>query len=54
MIYLLLWILLAAFVGYLGRHRAAGFLGSFLASLIFTPLAVVIVLILSRPAPQGQ
>jgi uncharacterized membrane protein len=52
MIYVLLWVLLAAFVGYLGRHRAAGFMGCFLASLLFTPLTVVIVLILSKPAPQ--
>lgn len=46
----LLWLLLAAAVGYMGRDRAAGFLGTFLAAVFFTPLVVVIVLLLSQPA----
>jgi hypothetical protein len=54
MIYFLLWLLLSVFVGYLGRHRTAGFLGTFLASVLLSPLVVIVVLILSRPAPQAH
>lgn len=50
MVVTLLWLLLSAFVGYLGRNRAAGFMGTFIAALLFTPLIVSIVLIVSQPA----
>lgn len=54
MVITLLWLLLSALVGYMGRNRAAGFMGTFIAALLFTPLIVVIVLIVSRPAPQPR
>jgi hypothetical protein len=50
LVYTLLWFLLAALIGYLGRHRAAGFLGFFLASVFFSPLVAFLILVLSRPA----
>jgi hypothetical protein len=54
MVLTLLWLLLSALVGYMGRHRAAGFMGTFIAALLFTPFVVVIVLIVSQPARQPR
>jgi hypothetical protein len=51
---LLLWLLLAVVVGYMGRHRAAGFFGTFIAAVLFSPLIVVIVLLLSQPARPSR
>jgi hypothetical protein len=41
-------LLLSLVVGFLGRHRAGGFIGFFAASMIFTPLVTVLFLILAR------
>jgi hypothetical protein len=48
----LLWIVTSMLVGYLGRHRRIGFLGFFLASLIFTPVLTFLILILSAPKKE--
>jgi len=54
MVLTLIWLLLAALVGYMGRNRAAGFVGTFIAAVLFTPLIVAIVLIASQPARRPR
>lgn len=50
MLYLAIWFLLSVAVGYSGRHRAFGFWGFFLASMIFSPVLVILVLLLTENA----
>ena len=38
--------------GWFGRNRRIGFLGFFLASILFTPLLTLLVLLLSSPKPD--
>ncbi|HEX3126522.1 MAG TPA: hypothetical protein VH394_04270 [Thermoanaerobaculia bacterium] len=50
-----LWVIGSAVVGYLGRHREFGFWGFFLASLLVSPVIVLVVLLVSKTAdpPRG-
>jgi hypothetical protein len=49
MLYMVAWVLGSIVVGWLGRKRAAGFLGFLVASLWLSPIVTVIVLILTSP-----
>jgi hypothetical protein len=46
---LILYIVFAILVGICGSRRRMGFLGTFIVSLIFTPIIVLIVLLLTGP-----
>lgn len=45
------WVILSLIVGWFGKDRRFGFLGSFLASLVLSPLVVLLILILTQPRP---
>jgi hypothetical protein len=45
-----LWVLSSVVVGWLGRNRAAGFLGFFVASIFLSPVATLVALILTAPS----
>lgn len=49
MLPIILWFVLSLFTGLLGRNRALGFWGFFIASLLFTPFAVLLLLALTSP-----
>jgi hypothetical protein len=51
---LLVYFLFCVLVGFCGRYRALGFFGTFLASLIVSPLVVVIVLMLTAPSYESS
>lgn len=42
------WLLLAIFIGYLGRDRLLGFWGNFFISIVFTPLIGALVVAATR------
>jgi hypothetical protein len=46
---LILYIVFSILVGICGSRRRMGFLGTFIVSLIFTPVIVLIVLLLTGP-----
>lgn len=46
--------LLSVLVGIIGSHRRIGFGWAFLLSLLFTPLAGLIVALLTDPLPGGE
>ena len=46
---ILLYVSLAALVGYAGRKRTVGFAGVFILSLILTPFIMVLVLMVAGP-----
>lgn len=50
MLYLVIWFFLSVVVGYSGRNRAFGFWGIFLASMFFSPILVMLVLLLTEKA----
>ena len=45
---LLIYFVMSAGVGYLGRQRSFGFVGFFILSLIFSPLIIALVLLITR------
>lgn len=45
---ILTWLCTSFFVGYIGRHRALGFWGVFIFSLLFSPLVGVLALWVCR------
>jgi Na+/melibiose symporter-like transporter len=45
---IIIYILLAVFAGWIARNTQIGFVGFFLLSLIVTPFATLIVLMLTR------
>jgi hypothetical protein len=47
---LILYIVFSALVGLCGSQRRMGFIGTFVVSLLFTPLVVLIVLLLTGPS----
>lgn len=51
---ILTWFFLSMLVGLLGRKRAFGFWGFFLASVVFTPLVVLGVLMLTAPVENEE
>ncbi len=48
----LIYFLAAIIVGVAGRHRRIGFVGFLILSLLFTPVLVLLVLILTRPREE--
>ena len=47
-----IYVALAALVGVLGYGRRIGVLGTFILALVFTPLLMLLVLIITRSKPQ--
>ena len=45
----LVWLSTSLLVGYAGRHRAFGFWGFFILSLILTPIPIILLLLLTAP-----
>lgn len=54
MVYIIVWVLMAIIVGLAGRARAGGFLGFFVASLLFSPIVALLFLILGRSDPTPR
>lgn len=54
MLYIIIWVVLSFIVGLYGRSRAGGFLGFFMASLLFSPIVALIFLILGRSEPSDN
>lgn len=52
MLFLVMWLFLSLAAGWLGKKRAAGFWGFFVASLFFTPVVVLLILALTQPTPE--
>ena len=48
-----IWIFLSVVVGFLGRKTVLGFWGTFIFSLFFSPIIVVIYVILSQKAKES-
>lgn len=48
----ILWLLLAALIGYIGRYRVMGFWGYFLLSLFLGPLIGALVVAISHDVRQ--
>ena len=49
-IVVVVYVVFCVLVGFCGRYRALGFFGTFLASIIISPLVVIIVLLLTAPS----
>lgn len=49
---LILYIVFSILVGICGSQRRMGFIGTFIVSLIFTPILVLIVLLLTGPSQR--
>jgi len=47
-----LYVLFCILVGICGSQRRMGFIGTFIVSLFFTPVIVLIVLLLTGPSPR--
>ena len=47
------WAVLSLVAGWLGRNRQFGFWGFFLASLVFSPVVVLLVWALTDPVYKG-
>lgn len=51
--YFLIYILLCIVVGYFGRNKEIGFVGFMLLSIVLTPVATTIVLLISHDRRAG-
>ena len=49
---LILYVVFSILVGLCGSQRRMGFIGTFIVSLLFTPLLVLILLLLTGPAQR--
>ena len=49
---LVLYVMFSLLVGLCGSQRRMGFIGTFLLSLLFTPVIVLIVLLLTGPSQR--
>jgi uncharacterized membrane protein YkvI len=49
---LILYVVFSILVGLCGSQRRMGFIGTFIVSLLFTPILVLIVLLLTGPAQR--
>jgi hypothetical protein len=49
---IILYVVFCILVGICGSQRSMGFIGTFLVSLFFTPVIVLIVLLLTGPSPR--
>jgi hypothetical protein len=48
----IIYLIFCLLAGFCGIHRRMGFFGTFLISLIITPVLVLFVLILTAPSPS--
>jgi hypothetical protein len=46
--YVVVYLLVSIFVGWLGRHKQIGFVGFLIASLILTPLVALFILMMAQ------
>lgn len=51
---LLVYVAICAIVGFLGRGRSVGFAGIFTLSLLISPIAMALVLLVAGANPQRQ
>ncbi len=49
-----IWILLSLGAGWLGRKRKIGFWGFFIASIIFSPVLILLILVLTQAASEEK
>jgi hypothetical protein len=49
---IIIYVVFCILVGLCGSQRRMGFLGTFIVSLLFTPVIVLIVLLLTGPSPR--
>jgi hypothetical protein len=49
---IVLYVVFCILVGLCGSQRRMGFIGTFIISLVFTPVLVLIVLLLTGPSPR--
>lgn len=52
MLWIVMWLFLSLAAGWLGKKRAAGFWGFFIASLVFTPVLVLLILAVTQPTSE--
>ena len=50
----IIYLIFCLLAGLCGIHRRMGFFGTFLISLIVTPVVVLLVLILTAPSPRVE
>jgi hypothetical protein len=53
-ILIILYIVFCLLAGLCGTHRRLGFFGTFLISLVVTPVVVLLLLILTAPSQRRQ
>ena len=51
---IILYVIFCLLAGLCGSHRRMGFLGTFLLSLVVTPVVVLILLILTAPSIRTE
>jgi hypothetical protein len=51
-ILVMIYVIACLFTALFGRHRRMGYIGTFLLSLLITPVLMLLVLALTGPAPQ--
>ena len=51
---LIIYVAISAIVGFIGRDRSVGFAGIFTLSLLISPIAMALVLLVAAPKPQRQ
>jgi hypothetical protein len=51
---IILYVIFSLLVGLCGSQRRMGFIGTFVVSLFFTPVLVLIVLLLTGPAQRAR
>jgi hypothetical protein len=54
LLFTLIYLLLSVLVGLLGSQRRIRFLGTFVLSILFTPIAVFAVLYLTEPTRRAR
>lgn len=52
MLLFVMWLFLSLAAGWLGKKRAGGFWGFFIASLVFTPVPVLLILAVTQPTSE--
>ena len=50
----IIYLIFCLLAGFCGIHRRMGFFGTFLISLVITPVLVLFVLILTAPSPRAE
>ena len=51
---LILWVAVSYFIALIGRNRRFGFFGTFLVSLLLSPLVGILVVLASAPVRSGR